>query len=156
MSTKHEQLIRRTILLAWLAIVASACVQLAGYDQRAYENATTLKAATLALVGKSVESDSFTANEAVADDLLVRLNAAYEYANGIEYNNEAAKNWRDLIGDDESMINGWLALWRNNGSVSAAFLPEIREQLAEGFDTIICLEANKRQLSSCETLKRTE
>ena len=156
MSAKHEQLVRRTILLAWLAMVASACVQLAGYDQKAYENATSLKAATLAMVGKSAKSDSFTAKEAAIDNLLVRLNAAYEYANGIEYNNEAAKNWRDLIGNDESMIRGWLALWRSSGSVSKAFMTEIREQIAEGFDTIICLEANKRQLSSCKSLKRSE
>lgn len=156
MSVKSDQLVRQTILLFLLAVTAGACVQLAGYDQKAYENATSLKAATLAMVGKSAKDDSFTVNQAATDELLVKLNAAYEYANGIEYNNEAAKNWRDLIGDDESMTMGWLSLWRSNGSVSEAFVPEIKEQLAEGFDTIICLEANKRQLSSCETLKRSQ
>lgn len=156
MSARPDQLVRRTILLFWLAIATSACVQLAGYDQKAYENATSLKPATLAMVAKSGKEDSFAANAAATEDLLVKLSAAYEYANGIEFNNEAAKNWRDLIGNDDSMIKGWLAGWQNNGSVSQAFLPEISEQLAEGFDTIICLEANKRQLSSCENLKRSQ
>ncbi len=156
MPVKPDHMLRRAILLLWIAAMASACVQLAGYDQKAYENATSLKAATLAMVARSAGEDSYAQNEAATEDLLVKLSAAYEYANGIEYNNEAAKNWNDLIGDDESMIKGWLALWRNGGSVSEAFIPEISTQIAEGFDTIICLEANKRQLSSCDSLKRSE
>ena len=142
-------------LLTWLLMAASACVQLAGYDQKAYENATSLKAATLALLQKSARADSFKANEAAVDQLLVNLSAAYEYADGIEYNNEAAKNWRDLIGNDDEFIKGWIALWSDAGSVSRASVQEFRTVFAEGFDTIICLEANKRQLTSCESLKRT-
>lgn len=139
-------------LLILLSLVMTACVQLAGYDQQAYQNATSLKAETLAMVEKSAEDDSFSTNEAAIEGLLVRLSAAYEYANGIEHNNEAAKNWRDLIGDDRLMIKRWVADWRSAGRISKGLVPELREQFAEGFDTIICLEANKRKLTACPNL----
>ena len=156
MAIRFHGAMRRALPVIWFALIVSACVQLAGYDQQAYENATTLKAATLAMLEKSSDSGSFVAHQRATDTLLVSLSAAYEYANGIEHNNEAAKNWRDLIGDDDTMIKGWLKIWRTYGSVSEAILLELREQLAEGFDTIICLEANKRELSSCDSLKRSE
>jgi len=151
-----ETRLRTNALLLLTTLLIAACIPLAGYDQQAYQNATSLKAATIAMVEKSSEDDSFAANGAAVEDLLVRLSAAYEYANGVEHNNEAAKNWDDLIGDDDSMVKGWISNWRAGGSISPALLPEIKMQIAEGFDTIICLEANKRQLTACESLKRSE
>jgi len=157
MKGKLDFRFQRAAIIVLLVALAGACVvPLAGYDQKAYENATSLKAATLAMVSKSTKEDSFAVNEAAVDDLLVRLSAAYEYADGVEHNNEAAKNWLDLIGDNDNMIMSWLSTWQDGGSVSTAFAPELKTQFAEGFDTIICLEANKRQLTSCESLKRSE
>jgi hypothetical protein len=131
-------------------------VPLAGYDQKAYENATTLKAKTLALYDKSLKEDSYTGNADPVDKLLVDLSAAYEYANGVEYNNEAASNWNDLIGDEDQMIKGWLSVWMDAGKISEIFAEQNRPQIEEGFDTIICLEANKRQLTECASLKRKD
>ena len=143
-------------LLSLLALAMAGCVSLAGYDQKAYENATTLKAKTLALFDKSMSEDSYSNNADAIDQLLVDLSAAYEYANGIEYNNEAASNWKLLIGKKDSMVKGWLAEWETAGGVSPILGEELRPQLAEGFDTIICLEANKRQLTACTSLKRAD
>lgn len=152
----HKFVHRRQLQFLFLVLLFSAgCVSLAGYDQKAYENATTLKAATLALFDKSVGDDSFSPNEAAVDKLLVDLSAAYEYANGVDHNNEAADNWEDLIGDDENMVKGWIALWRESGKISEFFRNENRPQIVEGFDTIICLEANKRELTKCESLKNS-
>lgn len=148
--------LRHTVLLLLFAALASGCPSLAGYDQRAYENATSLKAATLSIMAKSDQADSYSPNEAAIDALLVSLHAAYEYANGIEHNNEAAKNWRDLIGDDEQMIGAWLRDWQDGGSVSTVLLEELKPQIAEGFNTIICLEANKRQVTACASLKNSK
>jgi len=152
---QYRQRNRAATLVAFLCLL-SACVTLAPYDQRAYENATSLKAKTLAMMAKSGEEDSYARHAEAVDALQVRLSAAYEYANGVLHNNEAAKNWRDLIGDDETMIGGWLAAWKHDGGVSGALLDELRIQVAEGFDTIICLEANKRQVTACPSLKTAD
>lgn len=147
---------RAGALILSVVIWCVACVPLAGYDQHAYQNATSLKAETLALMDRSAEDDSLAANEVAIEDLLVRLSAAYEYANGVEHNNQAARNWRELIGDDSSMIKGWIMEWRSDGFVSHTLLEELKIQIAEGFDTLICLEANKRQLTSCQSLGRPD
>ena len=146
------KVVQRSVLalcLLWL----TACVNLAGYDQRAYENATSLKPRTLAMVEKSKLGNSYQGNVAAAENLMIQLQAAFEYANGIEHNNEAAKNWRDLIGDEEQMITAWMTRWKTDGQVNPTLASELRSQFAEGFDIIICLEANKRQLSACPNLE---
>ncbi|HSG97452.1 MAG TPA: hypothetical protein VLA11_05635 [Woeseiaceae bacterium] len=139
-----------------LSALACACVSLPGYDQTAYENATSLKARTLALVEKSGEDNSYAKNEDAIDDLQVSLNAAFEYANGVEHNNESAKNWRNLIGDEGSLVNGWLATWRQQKNITQAGVTENSILIGEAFDTIICLEANKRRMTSCTSLQKTD
>ncbi|MEM7281021.1 MAG: hypothetical protein AAF438_05275 [Pseudomonadota bacterium] len=143
----------RRLILAFLLSCLTACVNLAGYDQRAYENATSLKPRTIAMVEKSKIAGSFVANEAAVERLMIDLEAAFEYANGIEYNNEAAKNWRDLIGNEERMVTAWAVRWDRQGQVGPALANELKLQFAEAFDIIICLEANKRQLSACPSLE---
>ena len=143
----------RRLAIILLSMLACACVSLPGYDQQAYENATTLKAHTLALLEKSSDHNSYPRYEDAIDDLLVDLSAAFEYANGVEHNNESAKNWRNLIGDEGSLVKGWLNTWRNQGQISMTGITENRVLIGEAFDTIICLEANKRQMTSCDSLK---
>ena len=155
-----------------LFVPLAGCVQLAGYDQQAYENATSLKAATLAMMDKSGKTGSYSQQEAAIEQLRVQLRAAYEYANGVDNNNEAARNWRELIGDpallgaeaEPLLISSWIQAWndrdrdRSEGAIArySVLLPELKIQIAEGFDTIICLEANKRELTACNALTSTE
>ncbi|MEL6869414.1 MAG: hypothetical protein AAFO81_06400 [Pseudomonadota bacterium] len=151
-----------TRLSGWLlgcCLLVGCAIPLANYDQRAYENATSLKPLALAMIDRSMQRGSWLQYNRALEDLLVQLAAAYEYANGIEYNNEAAANWKDLIGDEERMMLGWATLWSNCGDdtecrVSPALATEYKIQATEAFDIIICLEANKRQLSRCEALTR--
>ena len=105
------------------------------------------------MVEKSKLGNSYGLNEKAAENLMIQLQAAFEYANGIEHNNEAAKNWRDLIGDEEQMVTAWMTRWKTDGQVNPSLANELRSQFAEGFDIIICLEANKRQLSACPNLE---
>ncbi len=146
----------RRLVIILLSALACACVSLPGYDQKAYENATSLKARTLALLEKSREDHSYAQNEDAIDDLLVSLSAAFEYANGVEHNNESAKNWRNLIGDERSLVSGWLATWRQQNHITQAGVAENSILIGEAFDTIICLEANKRRMTSCTSLKSTD
>ena len=69
-------------------------------------------------------------------DLLVSLSAAYEYANGVEQNNESARNWRSLMGDERSLVNGWLETWRQQTRITQAGVAETSILIGEAFDTI--------------------
>lgn len=131
-----------------LSLALSGCVTLAPYDQRAYENATFLKAEVAAFVNQAGAECNIDHNKKY--DLLVRLEAAYEYANGVEYNNEAANNWRSQI---DSLVESYFIACKAQQKLSPVFFDEVKNQINEGFDTIICLEANKREITKCENLK---
>lgn len=145
MLLRKSVFVLHTIVLC-LALVSCTSFQLAGYDQKAYENATTLKPQTLALVAKSGVSDSYSTYADKVDALFIQLESAFEYANGVDHNNEAASNWRDLISD---ILENWHDVWKENLQLTSFAASEIGGQIGQAFDTIICLEANKRQLTKC-------
>jgi hypothetical protein len=55
-------------LLLLFAILASGCPSLAGYDQRAYQNTTSLKAATLSMMAKRWNLDTDSSLWIIAPD----------------------------------------------------------------------------------------
>ncbi len=150
---------RLVLLLLLIGLTSCGLFRLADYDQRAYENATYLKAKTVALlnsIGLGCEID-----ESAISEWRLAMEAAYEYANGIAHNNEAALNWRTLIDDIAvSPITACRDLLADDDSpstnLSKAFFTEALHQTRQGFDVLICLEANKRRASSCATLVNAE
>lgn len=150
-----KRITSRALTLCTLILLLTSCgvLRLAEYDQKAYENATYLKAQTVALL-KNVGVECSLDDKAIADWSLA-MEAAYEYANGVDHNNEAALNWRALIDDlAVSPITACReALEQGDVPLSTVFFDEAMLQIKEGFDVLICLEANKRQASTCESLK---
>lgn len=139
----------KRVLIVLVALTSSACtsIRLAGYDQKAYENATTLKAEVTAFVNEGGIECSIDDEKKGA--LQLKLESAYEYANGVEHNNEAASNWRDQI---DTLSESYFVACREQGRISQAFFDDLKMQIRQGFDTIICLEANKREITICEGL----
>ncbi|WP_238368742.1 hypothetical protein [Mesobacterium pallidum] len=135
--------------IAILAIFAlAACDPLmAPYSVEAYRMATELKARSLALVGKS--SESYAMHEETAEALLIDIDAAYEYARGLPRNEIAAEQWRILRDPKAQLMGGFVAQWQRNGTVGAFFRQDKAQQIGAAFDTIICLEINKRAATRC-------
>ncbi|MEO9299023.1 hypothetical protein [Devosia alba] len=144
-----------TLMLS--ATVLSACTStIAGYSLEAYTLATGLKARSLAVVQLSTES--FSTHAEVVDQLLVDIDAAYEFAAGIPNNKIAAEQWALLRDPSEALLGGYFAFWEieEPGGVSEYFRDQSKEIIAEAFNFIICLEVNKQQASSCSELKTPE
>ena len=59
------------------------------FQEQAYENATTLKAQSLALIAKSGEP--YSSHRESLEKLLVDVDAAYEYADGLPKNEVVSK-----------------------------------------------------------------
>ncbi|MEO1640481.1 MAG: hypothetical protein AAFU41_14670 [Pseudomonadota bacterium] len=131
------------------------CVEIADYSLQAYTNATSLKARSLSLVAKATEP--YATHRAEAEALLIAIDEAYEFANGIENNNEAARMWEILRDPDRTLVGGFVNAWETgaaNGfstdeSGGSPFLREVGQNLSDSFDRLICLEANKREPSAC-------
>lgn len=135
---------------AWfaLALIACACTPLISpYDHTAYQNATALKAETLALVDKSLEP--FSKHEARVDALLLHVEKAYEYSRGLPGNSLASAQWETIKNPGGNLLGGLVRVWSEQGRVSKAYAADKKEQLAKAFDYVICLEMNKKQSAMC-------
>jgi len=128
-----------------ILIILAGCVSLAGYDQHAYENATSLKATTIGKLNSFGVSCSY--DTASRNQLIVELESAFEYANGVQHNNEASKAWRWLI--DDIVQSYFQRCISQKAKISKSAFNEYMPQVGEAFDNIICLEANKRSLTKC-------
>jgi hypothetical protein len=141
---------RRLAALAMLcfAVALASCAPLiAGYDIEAYKTATTLKAETDMVLSRGAEP--YADNREKIEALTVKLNAAREYAAGIPRNGNSARQWELMVDPNQGLAGGTLRMWRERGKLNPIIVEEQRKQIAEGFNYIICLEANKQKASKC-------
>ncbi|WP_299877683.1 hypothetical protein [uncultured Sulfitobacter sp.] len=140
---------RRAAILISLLVTLAACDPLISpFQEQAYKNATTLKAQSLALITKSGEP--YSTHRAALEKLLVDVDAAYEYADGLPKNDVVSKQWDILRNPDGNLLGGFANRWRRSGQLGPFFREEVAAQVGEAFDTIICVEVNKREVSVCE------
>jgi hypothetical protein len=139
-----------TCVMLLLAGLVSACAPLIGpYSPVAYQNATSLKAETLALMDKA--NEPYSAHTAEVDKLFVDVNKAYEFVKGAPSNSISAKQWEILIRKDGDLMGKFFGRWatNNNQPLSKTFINEFKPVVSDAFDEIICLEANKKEATQC-------
>ena len=138
---------KTNVLAAIFAVLLSTiplagCLTVATYNEQAYKNATDLKAETDALIDKM---GGVYLTKGV-DDLNTKINAAYEYSAGLSNNGISAAQW-SLIRNLYGTVTG---LWRKQGPLGAYFRSQHKPQIDEAYDTIICVEANKKADTDCQ------
>jgi len=128
--------------VAFLTLLISGCApRIAPYSERAYENATRLKAEALVLMDRA--TTSYRLREPEIQQLSVRVQAAYEYANGLPNNQLSAEQWRMLIAPDELFLGGYFALWQRQDTLMQGDIDAAKTNVRKAFDEIIRLEAAK-------------
>jgi len=140
-------------LVLWLA----ACAPLIGpYSQVAYQNATSLKAETLALADKATEP--YDKHKDEVEQLFVDVNKAYEFVKGVPSNSISAKQWSILIKRDGDLMGKFFKRWAEspNKKLNKVFVDEFKGELSDAFDEIICLEANKKEATKCNAKEADE
>ena len=135
--------------VVWLACLClGGCAPLIGpYSPTAYQNATSLKAETLALMEKGTEP--YAEYERQIEALMVDIDKAYEFVNGIPSNSLSAKQWLLLKNQDGDLLGKFFLRWKERKTLSESFIHEFQGIVSDAFDEIICLEANKKQATTC-------
>ena len=129
-----------------------SCAPLIGpYSPTAYENATSLKAETLALMDKATQP--YSEHEEEIERLKVEIDKAYEYVNGIQSNSISARQWEILKNPDGDLLGKFFLRWKERGTLSEDFIREFKRNIADAFDLIICLEVNKGEAKECSEKK---
>ena len=133
--------------LSALFLLVACAPLISPFSEVAYQNATDLKAHSLALVDQS--ADPFAQHAAEAEQLLVELSAAYEFVNGMKGNEISAGQWQLMRDPGNNLMGGFVGFWQRIGKLTPSSRDEFHSQIAEAFDYIICLEANKRIATLC-------
>ncbi len=116
------------------------------FDQKALDQAETLKATSLALMNKATNSHSDHKSE--IDALKVAVEEAYAYAKQREQNLLTVKQWEVLKDAESNLLGGFLKLWESEGKLDAVFVEEATKLVAAGFDNIIELEKAKKGITN--------
>jgi hypothetical protein len=138
----------KTAILLLLCLCLISCAPLIGpYSPTAYQNATDLKAETLALMDKA--ATPYSENEKQVEALMVDINKAYEYVHGIHSNDLSARQWEILKRTDGALLGRFWGRWKSEGTLKRVYIDEFRGLVSDAFDEIICLEANKKEAKKC-------
>ena len=151
-STEREDIMRGKNAVTWISrkrhgwviivlLVAAGCRSIAPYSQRAYEQAPSLKVEALALMERATAP--YDEHEAAVEDLQTKVEKAYEYARNLPHNELTTRQWEILKSPERNLLGGFLALWREKGTLSPIFIREARSLVADAFDTISGLESGK-------------
>jgi hypothetical protein len=146
--SSHWMAARARWLSAFCVVLLLACCApiIADYSLDAYKNATTLKAETFALIDKSGEK--YISHKAEAETLTTKVNAAYEFANGLANNSLSAQQWQIMRNPNGNLYGGFIRLWQR-GPLPPAFREDLKTSIGRGYDEIICLEINKKDTQRC-------
>ena len=141
------------LFLLWFSLLA-ACTSLIGpYSPTAYQNATSLKAQTLALMDKATEP--YDAHRQEVEQVFVEAGKAYEYVKGVPSNGLSARQWSILMRRDGDLMGRFFGRWATQGHLSATYIGEFKGIVSDAFDEIICLEANKKEATACGVKEAT-
>lgn len=122
-------------------VLRQGCSSISVFDHYAYTQATSLKVDALALMSKATE-DAAVHNESI-DQLLVKVDKAYEYEKGRPKNEITTRMWEIIRDPDRNLLGGFIKRWREKGKLSKAFVEEAKGLVGEVFDIITGLESQK-------------
>jgi len=131
----------RSSLLLFLAILLVSCASISPFNPKAYENATSLKVESLALMEHATAP--YSEHQAEVEALTTDLQKAYEYAKGLPKNEISIAQWRILLDSERNLLGGFLKRWADKGTLSQAFVDDEKKQIGDAFDAIIGLESGK-------------
>lgn len=123
----------------------SACSTISPFSQKAYEQATSLKAEALIMMDKATQP--YSDNKQAVDELKLNLEKAYEYAKGRPQNTETTLQWAIIKDPARNSLGGFLKRWESRQTLNKEFIDEVKALVADGFDTVIELESGKRKPS---------
>ncbi|GGO80406.1 hypothetical protein GCM10011348_16990 [Marinobacterium nitratireducens] len=130
------------VWLMLLLFAVTGCSTLIGsYDKTAYQNATSIKVDSLALMDKA--TSPYADHREAAEQLRIELDKAYEYAHGRPKNEIVTKQWAIMKDPSRHLLGGFLVRWKEKGFLTQVFVTEAKKNVAMGFDQIIGLESGK-------------
>ncbi|MCL6099013.1 MAG: hypothetical protein M1391_10600 [Bacteroidetes bacterium] len=127
--------------LLLIATLIVGCSSSAIFNQKAYEQATSLKVDVLNLMDKA--TGLYADNEKEINELKINVEKAYQYCLGLPNNDETIKQWEIIKDPERNSIMGFLKRWEAQKQLKRDFIDDAKSLVSDGFDQIIGLESGK-------------
>ncbi|WP_199688827.1 hypothetical protein [Pectobacterium carotovorum] len=137
----------RLSLISICCLFLLSCSTISLFNQRAYEQAVTIKVDALALIDKAL-TEPYEENRHEVVLLKIQVEKAYEYARGLPKNEIVTKQWEIIKNPNRNSLGGFLAYWERNNTLSKTFVTDMKEVISNGFDQVIELESGKVKQSN--------
>lgn len=137
-----RSIVNHRAALLWLFLLTlsiGGCSLIAKYDKVAYQQATSVKVDSLALMRKA--NEAYSTHENAVVELNLKVDKAYEYAKGRPKNEIITKQWSIMKAPNRNLLGGFLKRWKEKGTLSEVFIKEAKGNISLGFDKIIGLES---------------
>jgi len=120
-----------------------SCSSSAIFNQKAYEQTTSLKVDALTLMDKAIEP--YANHQAAIDGLKLNMEKAYQYCKGLPNNDETIKQWEIIIDPNRNSLMGFVHRWETQKQLKLDFINDVKGLVSDGFDAVIELESGKRK-----------
>jgi hypothetical protein len=91
----------------------------------------------------------YAKHEKEVEALMLKIDKAYEFVNGIPSNSISAEQWMILKDPDGDLLGKFFKRWKDESTLSPVFIAEMKKVISDAFDEIICLAANKKAATAC-------
>ena len=129
----------KQISITIILIVMSACVS--NYSTIAYENAVRGKQEFLKVADMATQS--YSMHKAKIDSIKIDLEKSYQFEQQREKNQATIWQWKILMGK-KGIVYDFFNVWKEQDSVSKAFIKLRKKNAEKSFDEIIKLEQAKQ------------
>lgn len=132
----------KTYLVSFLAVSLFSCTTIAPYNEKAYENATSMKAESLNVISNG--TDDYNDHSSEIKALKLDMSKAAEFANGLKNNVIVTKMYAMFMNEDnKGSLYGVLEKWREKKNLDRAYVKEMERKIGQQFDQLIDLEQGK-------------
>jgi hypothetical protein len=129
------------VLTMFSTIGIFSCNTIAHFDQVAYTQITSVESDALSLMDKAIED--YSTHKQEIDDISNKIQKAYLYDKNRPKNKITEEMWDLIIDPNGNLYGGFLARWKAEGKLSAAFIGEAKKKIQANFDRIAQLESKK-------------
>ncbi len=136
----------RISVCIFLCSLLYSCATISGFDQYAYTQATSIKVDALNVMGMANEDYANHVQNVSA--VHTEMQKIYEYEKNRPRNTITTKMWAKMLDTTGHLYGGFIQRWKNQGKLSAAFIENEKDLIAQSFDQIAGLESKKIKPSS--------
>lgn len=131
-------------IVVGLLLIAGCTPLISPFDQYSYTQTTSLKVEALSVMGEATEDYSLHESEAKA--VMLSINKMVEYELHRPKNTQTTEQWQTLSDTSGNSFGGFIKEWKAKRILKVKYIPIKQQQVREGFDKIIALEAAKIRL----------